>query len=800
MAGRTHKKHEHDLFYLVCTQLVNCLSSKRTLFSKPISTIEELFRAIDTHGSGYISIDELCAASARLDLGLHDEQVVAFFKYLDWSNTTRVTSGMLQYAVLQRDQIINMNTMKHEYGTLLEHMERLKEQIRKQNDVEKDARASLEDQSLSLLHMRKEMAANAEARQQAHAEEIQQILANAAATEKELRARIKRNKMMAMESKNTLDDLEKRHEQRERKLEEESEALVEALREQLQNLRDELDAQSQQSAKRTSRLAEEHEVVCRARSMLSSELRDAKSETAQAKRSAAAAKRLADRTSVKLREQQVQRDQDMEAASQRAEQDKLEWDQKEKDITNDYEKRLSTMAQHAKHQAETLQQSHNIEKSEWKANMNALQERLSAANEILAQAEANVGEKTEELAQTMGAKDRLQAETAVLTSDIAALQDKLAVAQEHITKAQVDASAKVQLLAKVTAEKDQLMTGTTAEKLSLVQDLTALKDQLSVARESAKQAQGETSTLTQLLTTVTAEKDRAHAEFAAEKSEKTSLVMDMAALKDQLLVAQDDTQKAQDEATENIQLLANVTAKRDQLDADVAAARSEHSTLATEMAALKKKLLAAQDDTQKAQDVVAAKIQLLASVTEERMQLKTEKGQLHAENEQLHMEKAKLSAHISVLDIKLNKAREDLKQVHSDGVKKKQLLSDVSELKGQLRAAIEDIEQGRALTSQLQSQANEKNQQLMKALSEQKQVSEETLVLLETEKQAHQNAAQTSEDTERRLRVAFQSLEDDFKSKHDEMLVSNDTNVELIESLSVATDELGKLGVAKGAP
>ena len=82
LAGPRHAKQELNVFALVCQQLSRCLHKTRTLYSKPIRNAHELFVAMDTHETGYVSSKELLAATQRLDLGLQPQQVQAFCVYL----------------------------------------------------------------------------------------------------------------------------------------------------------------------------------------------------------------------------------------------------------------------------------------------------------------------------------------------------------------------------------------------------------------------------------------------------------------------------------------------------------------------------------------------------------------------------------------------------------------------------------------------------------------------------------------------------------------------------------------------
>ena len=82
LAGLHHGKQELTIFSLVCQQLSRCIHETRTLYNQSIRNATELFTAMDTSKTKYISFKELLSATQRLDLGLHDFQVKAFFEYL----------------------------------------------------------------------------------------------------------------------------------------------------------------------------------------------------------------------------------------------------------------------------------------------------------------------------------------------------------------------------------------------------------------------------------------------------------------------------------------------------------------------------------------------------------------------------------------------------------------------------------------------------------------------------------------------------------------------------------------------
>ena len=436
MAGKAYKNKEDDVFNLVCTQLMSCLSKSRTLYSKPISTIEELFKAIDTQQNGYISTSDFHAASSRLDLGLQSEQVSAFFRYLDWTNTTRVTCGMLQYAVFQRDQIIAMNKMKDNFNSLLKHAKKLENQVDRLSAREEEARVALERQSSSQQKLRKDLGTSLTEQARAHALEIKDILAKAASEEKVLLMKVKHNQDLVRMAKNELSLSEMNHKKSMQKVKEESHETEELLRQQLKDMQYELGAQANQSAKRASELNEEQEKLIQARSALLAELRDAKSEIAQTKKLATSVEQRVEVLKEELRAQKEVANRDRD---------------------------------HSEEHTKILLEIHSNEKSKWATQLEDLNKELVAVKK-------NYNSSCEELAKQMELAQASAKEKGELTLQLSNLKE----VEGHLISLEVEKKRYASDLRK-SQETEQKLN---AKLLSLEKNLDQYKIDLAVSNDT----------------------------------------------------------------------------------------------------------------------------------------------------------------------------------------------------------------------------------------------------------------------------------------------------------------------------
>ena len=106
----------------MCQQLSQCIEGTRTLYGQSIQSAQELFSAIDTSNSSFISSQELLAAVQRLDLGLHPHQVEAFYRYLG-GESQHISVSILADAIVHHHRtrmLSEENTVLKEYTTILE--------------------------------------------------------------------------------------------------------------------------------------------------------------------------------------------------------------------------------------------------------------------------------------------------------------------------------------------------------------------------------------------------------------------------------------------------------------------------------------------------------------------------------------------------------------------------------------------------------------------------------------------------------------------------------------------------------
>jgi hypothetical protein len=129
LAGLHHGKQELTIFSLVCQQLSRCIHETRTLYNQPIRNATELFTAMDTSKTKYISFKELLSATQRLDLGLHDFQVKAFFEYLTHASEAgngKISVQVLADAIVHHHRTTNLsneNEQLREYSSRLERQQ-----------------------------------------------------------------------------------------------------------------------------------------------------------------------------------------------------------------------------------------------------------------------------------------------------------------------------------------------------------------------------------------------------------------------------------------------------------------------------------------------------------------------------------------------------------------------------------------------------------------------------------------------------------------------------------------------------